>query len=314
MIRAKLIVIGLATLASSVGMYAAYLTFSREIREYVFLDPKCLSGWINAAVDNLFELSVLGSLFLVFASVSRWLLIPWLIVYAVDILVMVALTIASLLVPLNNPQFPDWFDSRQLSLPIFGFLTMLSAMWAIVAMEYGKWKRTIPTEAPLGAGPVDMSRRVRLTVNISCGLLALLSSVILVVIHSSLYLTIANFIADKVWDVPNDMLKLGITAFCLTTIVVNLLAIIGASGAKWRRGFMVPWLILYGFMVIILVGMYEWFTSDCYFEHKGYGMVALGFGTGILAIWTCVWLNASDASGDNYQGPGSVYVYAKPLL
>jgi len=271
MIRAKLIVIGLATLASSVGMYAAYLTFSREIREYVFLDPKCLSGWINAAVDNLFELSVLGSLFLVFASVSRWLLIPWLIVYAVDILVMVALTIASLLVPLNNPQFPDWFDSRQLSLPIFGFLTMLSAMWAIVAMEYGKWKRTIPTEAPLGAGPVDMSRRVRLTVNISCGLLALLSSVILVVIHSSLYLTIANFIADKVWDVPNDMLKLGITAFCLTTIVVNLLAIIGASGAKWRRGFMVPWLILYGFMVIILVGMYEWFTSDCYFEHKGYG-------------------------------------------
>ena len=44
------------------------------------------------------------------------------------------------------------------------------------------------------------------------------------------------------------------------------------------------------------------------------GMVALGFGTGILAIWTCVWLNASDASGDNYQGPGSVYVYAKPLL
>ena len=118
--------------------------------------------------------------------------------------------------------------------------------------------------------------------------------------------------------------------------MVNLFAIIGASGAKWRRGFMVPWLILYGFMVIILVGMYEWFTSDCYFEHKGYGevikicmcrkngkclpkqilsgMVALGFGTGILAIWTCVWLNASDASGENYQGPGSVYVYAKPLL
>lgn len=106
MIRAKLIVIGLACLASSVGMYGAYLTFSREIREYVFLDPKCLSGWINAAVDNLFELSVLSSLFLVFASVSRWLLIPWLIVYAVDILVMVALTIASLLVPLHNPQFP----------------------------------------------------------------------------------------------------------------------------------------------------------------------------------------------------------------
>ena len=69
------------------------------------------------------------------------------------------------------------------------------------------------------------------------------------------------------------LVQLGITAFCLTTIVVNLFAIIGASGAKWRRGFMVPWLILYGFMVIILVGMYEWFTSDCYFEHKGYGEV-----------------------------------------
>jgi hypothetical protein len=38
-------------------------------------------------------------------------------------------------------------------------------------------------------------------------------------------------------------------------------------------------------------------------------MVALGFGTAILAIWTCVWLNASEASGENYQ-----LLYAKPLL
>ena len=88
-------------------------------------------------------------------------------------------------------------------------------MWAIVAMEYGKWKRSGPAsvEGALQsggggmAGPVDMSRRVRLTVNVSCGLLALLSSVMLVVIHSSLYLTIANFVADKVWDVSNDVLK-----------------------------------------------------------------------------------------------------------
>ena len=110
----------------------------------------------------------------------------------------------------------DWFDSRQLSLPIFGLLTMLSAMWAIVAMEYGKWKRSGGPASAEGAlqpggggmaGPVDMSRRVRLTVNVSCGLLALLSSVMLVVIHSSLYLTIANFVADKVWDVSNDVLK-----------------------------------------------------------------------------------------------------------
>ena len=93
---------------------------------------------------------------------------------------------------------------------------MLSAMWAIVAMEYGKWKRSGGQALSEGAlqpggggmaGPVDMSRRVRLTVNVSCGLLALLSSVMLVVIHSSLYLTIANFVADKVWDVSNDVLK-----------------------------------------------------------------------------------------------------------
>ena len=55
--------------------------------------------------------------------------------------------------------------------------------------------------------------------------------------------------------------------------MVNLFAIIGSAGAKWRRGLMVPWLILYGFIVIILVGMYEWCTADCYFEHKGYGEV-----------------------------------------
>ena len=79
-------------------------------------------------------------------------------------------------------------------------------MWTIVALEYGKWKRPVPTEVS-GAVPVDIGRRVRLTVSVSCGILALLSSVILVVMHSSLYPTIANFIADKVWDVPNDMLK-----------------------------------------------------------------------------------------------------------
>ncbi len=38
-------------------------------------------------------------------------------------------------------------------------------------------------------------------------------------------------------------------------------------------------------------------------------MIALGFGAGILGIWTCVWLNASEASGDNYQ-----LLYTKPLL
>lgn len=110
---------------------------------------------------------------------------------------------------------------------------MLSAMWAIVAMEYGKWKRTIPTEAPLGAGPVDMSRRVRLTVNISCGLLALLSSVILVVIHSSLYLTIANFIADKVWDVPNDMLKVRTKKYYNLQVTLRFYTMVMAENIKY---------------------------------------------------------------------------------
>ncbi len=107
MIRCKLIAIGLTCLATAAGLFAAHLVFSREIREYVFQDPKCLSGWINAAVDNLFELSILVSAMLVFASASRWLLIPWLAVYAVDIVALIGLSFATLLVPISsNPNFP----------------------------------------------------------------------------------------------------------------------------------------------------------------------------------------------------------------
>ena len=136
----------------------------------------------------------------------------------------------------------DWFDSRQLSLPIFGLLTMLSAMWAIVAMEYGKWKRSGGPASAEGAlqpggggmaGPVDMSRRVRLTVNVSCGLLALLSSVMLVVIHSSLYLTIANFVADKVWDVSNDVLKVRSEINCPTRFVVDYISADAQGSSTW---------------------------------------------------------------------------------
>jgi hypothetical protein len=236
MLRVKLILIGLICLAASASLYAAYLVFAREIRIYMFQDPKCLSAWINAAIDNLFELSVLGSAFLVLSSTSRWLVIPWLFVYAIDIVVLIGLAFATLLVPVNNPNFPgkicfslfsfleitcclflpDWFDSRQVFFPVLALFLLLLGMWSVVAMEYGKWKRTGSEAAAAAAvaaaavAPGNVGRKVRMTVNICCGLLALLSSVMLVVIHSNLYTVIANFIADKVWDVPNDLLKVRI--------------------------------------------------------------------------------------------------------
>ena len=89
-------------------------------------------------------------------------------------------------------------------------------------MEYGKWKSRAASGADHGGGGSlmgpsvpsagssqngEISRRVRLTVNICCGLLALLSAVMLVVVHSGLFMHIANFVANKVWDIPDDYLK-----------------------------------------------------------------------------------------------------------
>lgn len=38
-------------------------------------------------------------------------------------------------------------------------------------------------------------------------------------------------------------------------------------------------------------------------------MVALGISTILLAVWTCVWLTAAEAAGENYQ-----LLYTKPMM
>ena len=87
-----------------------------------------------------------------------------------------------------------------------------------------------------------------------------------------------------------------ISSFIIAGIVINLLLIMGGSGSKWRRSLLVPWLIFYGLVVLLCLGVHQWFTTLCWVEEKIYGLISLVVGCLILLFWTFVWIVAAEAS------------------
>ena len=51
-------------------------------------------------------------------------------------------------------------------------------------------------------------------------------------------------------------------------IMVNILVILGGSGGRWRRGLLLPWLLLYGFVTVGCLVTHLYFTSLCWREEK----------------------------------------------
>eukprot|EP00095_Tigriopus_kingsejongensis_P011415 maker-scaffold993_size72668-snap-gene-0.15 protein:Tk11415 transcript:maker-scaffold993_size72668-snap-gene-0.15-mRNA-1 annotation:"c-5 sterol desaturase erg3" len=87
-----------------------------------------------------------------------------------------------------------------------------------------------------------------------------------------------------------------VSSFIISSIVINLMLIAGGSGSKWRRCLLVPWLIFYGLLVLLCLGVHQWFTTLCWVEEKIYGLISLVFGILLLCLWTLVWIVAAEAS------------------
>ena len=84
-------------------------------------------------------------------------------------------------------------------------------------------------------------------------------------------------------------------------IIVNMLIFIGSTGDRWRRVFLMPWLIYYGIGILIAIGAHQWLTTLCWVEEKIYGLIALGIGFVTTILWTAVWIVAAEAADKQPQ-------------
>lgn len=98
---------------------------------------------------------------------------------------------------------PDGFSTRYLGIPILLVDFLLMYLWLVVNGEFQK-----SSSSGDGGGNAEQTtgRKVRLVVQVCGGLLAFLSSVVLVVINSTLIEAIQKF-AQKFVDVDNHVLK-----------------------------------------------------------------------------------------------------------
>merc|ERR1712018_1104069 len=80
-------IIGTLLFMITVGPFAAYLIFIEDLRrsvvEKLFDISPCSQPWIDIIVDSLFvNLLLIGTC----VGCTRWVLVPWLILYAINIL------------------------------------------------------------------------------------------------------------------------------------------------------------------------------------------------------------------------------------
>ena len=87
-----------------------------------------------------------------------------------------------------------------------------------------------------------------------------------------------------------------VSTIIMAAIAVNLLVFFGSTGERWRRVFLMPWLIYYGIGILIAIGAHQWLTTLCWVEEKLYGLIALGIGFFTTILWTTVWIVAAEAA------------------
>jgi len=133
-------------------------------------------------------------------------------------------------------------------------------------------------------------------VQIMAGILTIFSAVFLVLNYVKLNEMIEHkfelmFKHDPAWN-----FEIVVSAIILAAIVVNLLVFFGSTGERWRRVFLMPWLIYYGIGILIAIAAHQWLTTLCWVEEKIYGLIALGIGFFTTILWTTVWIVAAEAA------------------
>jgi len=283
------------------GLYVAYLVLIEDVRDLVLHDlygvAPCSMPPIDTATDVAFEYSVLANLLLVFvgASCTRWLLLPWLVVHAGCVLLLAATGLLVLLVPVHQDKLTVLLGIDFQVYRCLGFLPIILAMllltlWVVIRslfVELGESQEPQDTCCPL---------RLKTGVQIVGGVLAIISGVLLVVFFAKLDEVIA-------WRyraiVGSDITRGALTAMAgliVLAIMVNILVILGASGGRWRRALLLPWLLLYGAGTVACLGAHVYFTSLCWREEKVTGSILLLLAFLTLVLWSLVWLVAAQVT------------------
>merc|ERR1712020_273334 len=133
-------IIGTVLFLLTVGLFVAYLIFIENLRRIILEDlfeiAPCSQPWIDIVIDSLFEYSLLVNLLLIGTCVgcTRWVLIPWLILYAINIFLLVVVSIYMFIKPI--PVFTTESAHYEL-LRLFGLVPLAAALllgyfWMVV--------------------------------------------------------------------------------------------------------------------------------------------------------------------------------------
>jgi len=229
--------IGLVCLLITLGLFVCYLVFLEEIRRNVFenlyeFPPWCRRGennfYLDMLIDSLFEYSILANLLLVMMCTggtccTRWLLMPWLIIYFINFFCFVSISIILFIypVPLVAEHAPEFPALRTIGLVPLTVAFILGYFWCVILSLFHKMSSKNAEKlkhggsgslgGPLlgGASSADShlfgdsqqqdsntgccSMQLKTGVQIICGFYAILSSLILV----SYYATLEKSIIDK---------------------------------------------------------------------------------------------------------------------
>jgi len=274
------------------------LIFIEDLRRHVLQDfyeiVPCTRPDIDCLVDSLFEYSMLANILLIMmcTGCTRWLLMPWLIMYTINIIALIIFSIILFiypmpLIPEGRPEYPI---VRFLGLVPLSVAFLLSYCWVVVHSQFSQMsspeKRDETRCCPM---------QLKTGVQIIAGVLAIISAVILVAFYARLDEMISEKYERMMRSKPSAHMQTVISSCIIVAIVCNLMVIVGGSGKKWRRAFLLPWLIFYGLGVLVSIVAHQWLTTLCWVEEKIYGLISLVIGFVTLVVWTLVWIVAAEA-------------------
>jgi len=294
--------IGSKAIASSLlvltlGLFILYLMKIEDVRDFILDDmygiSPCTIAPIDTLIDSCFEYSILVNLLVVFAlkKWTRWLLVPWLVMYSVNIIILI--TIATLMF-IYPPRLNQQVDNQMLRL--LGLIpgvasVLLLYCWQVLRSHFIKL-------ANLENNSSDSCCKIKLKtgVQIIGGVLAVLSGLVLVVFFAKL----DELVSRQYYNLFQREISRGtltLMAGCIVlSILVNILLILGGTGSRWRRTLTIPWLVFYGAGIIISLSTHLHFTSKCWREEKLIGLACLCLSFIFLIIWTLVWLVAAQVT------------------
>lgn len=287
-------------LTISLGLYVCYLIFLEDIRETILekvtgIRP-CTFPPIDTFTDVLFEYSILSNLLLIFGCTgcTRWLLVPWLVMYFIHIFVFLGISIGMFAVPLPilAPEMNNTVEYQLLR--FLGFVPFLVSMlvayfWVTIRSLFIEMGKAEKSDTDICC-PLKMKTGVQ----IIGGILSILSGVLLVLYFAKLDSVINEKYKESFGrEMSRSQLTL-IAGLILLAVLVNILLILGGSGRKWRRTLLLPWLLYYGTGIILCLIQHLYFTSLCWREEKIKGMVCLGTGFLFLILWSLVWITAAE--------------------